>query len=232
MTRYTEMPFCRLPRATALRLVDQLTAPDQRFARCFHRYWREVLHLSEDDATRATADELRAAAELLRAGLGDPHFTTLGVTHDLGRFAAEGIETARVRSLGYEPVGIYAVRALTAHPVGARLDAALGPARERRGLCHAVAIRDDHAGLTALRSAFIGVARRAVELDLDVLYFYSSDHRLAGVYKHFGMDFPDGLALPGSNHLVGRYQVHRADNRARVAQTAEALGMVELRVAA
>ena len=43
MTRYTEMPFCRLPRATAMRLVDQLTAPEQRFARCFHRYWREVM---------------------------------------------------------------------------------------------------------------------------------------------------------------------------------------------
>lgn len=223
MPRYTEMPFCRLPRATALRLVDQLTAPDQRFARCFHRYWREVQHLPEADAARATADELRAAADMLRAGLADPHFMTLGVTHDLG----------------YEPVGIYAVRALAAHPVGARLAAALDAdrftadgGRERRGLCHAVAIRDDHAGLTALRSAFVGVARRAVELELDVLYFYSSDHRLAGVYKHFGMEFPDGLAIPGSNHLVGRYQVHRADNRARVAQTAEALGLVELPVAA
>jgi hypothetical protein len=216
MTRYTEMPFCRLPRATALRLVDQLTASDQRFARCFHRYWREVMHMSEAEATQATADELNGAAAMLRAGLADPHFMTIGVTHDLG----------------YEPVGIYAVRALSAHPVGARLDAALGMGRERRGLCHAVAIRDDHAGLTALRSAFVGVARRAVELELVVLYFYSSDHRLAGVYKHFGMDFPEGLAIPGSSHLVGRYQVHRADNRARVAQTAEALGIVDLPVAA
>jgi hypothetical protein len=215
-TRYTEMPFHRLPRATALRLVDQLTAPDQRFARCFHRYWREVMHLSEAEATQATADELGGAADMLRAGMADPHFMTIGVTHDLG----------------YEPVGIYAVRALRAHPVGARLDAALGVGRERRGLCHAVAIRDDHAGLTALRSAFVGVARRAVELELDVLFFYSSDHRLAGVYRHFGMDFPEGLAIPGSHHLVGRYQVHRADNRARVAQTAEALGIVDLPVAA
>ena len=93
-TRYTEMPFCRLPRATALRLVDQLTASDQRFARCFHRYWREVMHMSEAEATQATADELAGAANMLRAGLADPHFMTIGVTHDLG----------------YEPVGIYAVR--------------------------------------------------------------------------------------------------------------------------
>jgi hypothetical protein len=218
MTRYTEMPFCRLPRATALRLVDQLTAPEQRFARCFHRYWREVMALSEAQAQEATRDELAAAAAMLRAGLaaGDPLFTTIGVTHDLG----------------YEPVGIYAVRPLRGHAVGARLDDALGASRERRGLVHAVAVRDDHAGLTALRTAFVGVARHAVELELDVLYFYSSDHRLAGVYKHFGMDFPDGLAIPGSGHLVGRYQMYRADNRARVSQTAEALGLVELQVAA
>lgn len=210
------MPLCRLPRATALRLVDQLTAPEQRFARCFHRYWREVMGMSEADAARATADELGAAAGMLRAGLADPHFMTLGVTHDLG----------------YEPVGIYAVRPLGAHPVGARLDAVLGAGREHRGLVHAVAIRDDHAGLTALRSAFVGIARRAVELELDVLYFYSSDHRLAGVYRHFGMEFPDGLALPGSGHLVGRYQLRRADNRARVQLTALALGLVDLPVAA
>lgn len=216
MSRYTEMPLCRLPRATALRLIDQLTAPDQRLARCFHRYWREVMKLSDVDAASATADELATTAGALRAGLADRHFMTMGVTHDFG----------------YEPVGIYAVRPLGTHPVGARLDAALGASRERRGLVHAVAIRDDHAGLTALRTAFVGVARRADELELEVLYFYSSDHRLAGVYRHFGMEFPDGLALPGSGHLVGRYQLRRSDNRARVQLTAEALGLVELPVAA
>lgn len=218
MTRYTEMPLHRLPRATAARLVDQLTAPEQRFARCFQRYWREVMGLSEADADAATRDELAAAAAMLRAGIAaaDPCFMTLGVTHDLG----------------YEPVGIYAVRPLRGHPVGMRLDDALGVSAEHRGLVHAVAIRDDHAGLTALRTAFVGVARRAVELELDVLYFYSSDHRLAGVYKHFGMDFPPGLALPGSGHLVGRYQMYRPDNRRRVAQTAEALGLHDLPVAA
>src|SRR6185295_3045172 len=97
--------------------------------------------------------------------------------------------------------------------------------RERRGLCHAVAIRDDHASLHVLRTMFVHVARRAAELDLDVLYFYSSDHRLAGVYRHFGIDFPPDLALPDSRHLVGRYVLHRADNRARVAAAAAQLGL-------
>ena len=219
-TRYSEMPLCRLPRATANRLIDQLYAPDQRFARCFFRYWRDTMGMSDAAAMRAMQDELATSAAVLRADLADPHFHTIGVTHDLG----------------YEPVGIYAVRSLASHLVGRRLDATMPAgtpgAGARRGIVHAVAIRDDHAGLTALRTAFVGVARKAVEQDLDVLYFYSSDHRLAGVYKFFGMDFPPGLALPDSRHLVGRYQVHRADNRERVAFTAQQLGMVELPVAA
>jgi hypothetical protein len=219
-TRYVEMPLSRLPRATAHRLIDQLFAPEQRFARCFHRYWRDTMGMSEAAAARATRDELATSAGVLRADLADPFVHTIGVTHDLG----------------YEPVGIYAVRPLTAHPIGRRLDATM-PARApgtgaRRGIVHAVAIRDDHAGLTALRTAFVGVARKAVEQDLDVLYFYSSDHRLAGVYKHFGMEFPEGLALPGSRHLVGRFDTRRPDNRERVAFTAEQLGIVELPMAA
>ncbi len=221
--RYTEMPLCRLPRATATTLIDQLFSADQRFARCFHRYWRDVMGMSDAAAARATHDELVTSSAVLRADLADPFVHTIGVTHDRG----------------YEPVGIYAVRPLTSHAVGRRLDATLPDlprsewgARARRGLVHAVAIRDDHAGLAALRSAFVGVARRASEQELDVLYFYSSDHRLAGVYKHFGMDFPEGLGLPGSRHLVGRYQVHRIDNRERVAFTAAQLGLVELPVAA
>lgn len=219
-TRYTEMPLSRLPRATANRLIDQLFAADQRFARCFHRYWRDTMGMSDAAAARATNDELTVAAAGLRADLADPFVHTLGVTHDLG----------------YEPVGIYAVRPLTAHAIGRRIDATMPAgtpgAGARRGIVHAVAIRDDHAGLAALRTAFVGIARKAVEQDLDVLYFFSSDRRLAGVYKHFGMDFPEGLALPGSRHLVGRYQVHRADNRERVAFTAEQLGMIELPIAA
>ncbi|HVK74905.1 MAG TPA: hypothetical protein VM734_16365 [Kofleriaceae bacterium] len=214
--RFHEMPLCRLPRATARRLITQLYAPDQRFARCFVRYWRDVMGQPADDAARSTAAELEASAATLLANLDDPHVHTIGVTHDLG----------------YEPVGMYAVRPLASHPVGRELDAVLGPGRERRGLCHAVAIRDDHAGLRALRTVFVNIARRAVEADLDVLYFYSSDHRLADVYRHFGMEFPDSLALPRSHHLVGRYQVHRADNRARVANTAAQLGLIELPAAA
>lgn len=217
---YRQMPLARLPRATALGLIDQLFAPDQRFARCFHRYWRDTMGLSDAAATRATRDELATSAAVLRADLADPFVHTIGIAHDLG----------------YEPVGMYAVRALASHPVGRRLDAAIPVgtpgAGERRGMVHAVAIRDDHAGLTALRTAFVGIARRAAEQDLDVLYFYSSDHRLAGVYRHFGMEFPPGLALPGSRHLVGRYDLHRPDNRERVAFTAAQLGLVELPVAA
>ena len=219
-TRYAEMPLSRLPRATAHRLIDQLFARDQRFARCFHRYWRDTMGMTDAAAARATSDELVTSAAVLRADLADPYVHTIGITHDLG----------------YEPVGMYAVRPLAAHPVGRRLDATMpagtAGAGARRGIVHAVAIRDDHAGLTALRTAFVGIARRAVEQDLDVLYFYSSDHRLAGVYKHFGMDFPEALVLPGSRHLVGRYQLRRADNRERVAFTAEQLGMVKLPVAA
>ncbi len=211
-----EMPLHRLPRAAARRLIEQLYAPDQRFARCFQRYWLEIMQHSPEHAERLTHDELEASKAALLADLDDPHVHTLGVTNDLG----------------YEPVALYAVRPLAAHPVGREIDRALGPARERRGLCHAVAVRDDHAGLRALRRVFVGVARRAVEADLDVLYFYSSDHRLAGVYRHFGMEFPDHLAIPGSRHLVGQYQVHRADNRARVAHTAAQLGLVDLPVAA
>ncbi|HUQ01352.1 MAG TPA: hypothetical protein VM261_02600 [Kofleriaceae bacterium] len=232
------MPLSRLPRATAHRLIDQLFAPDQRFARCFHRYWRETMGMNDAAATRATQDELATSAGVLRADLADPFVHTLGVapTSELRSLEPGPHKFVGTHDLGYEPVGMYAVRPLAAHAVGKKLDATMPAgtpgAGARRGLVHAVAIRDDHAGLTVLRTAFVGIARKAVEQDLDVLYFYSSDHRLAGVYKHFGMDFPEGLALPGSRHLVGRYQVHRADNRERVAFTAEQLGLVELPMAA
>ncbi len=211
-----EMPLHRLPPATARRLIDQLYAPGQRFARCFHRYWSEVMEQPAEVAARLTHDELEVSRAALLAQLDDPHVHTIGITHDVG----------------YEPIGLYAVRPLAAHPVGVVLDRALGPGRERRGLCHAVAVRDDHAGLRALRAMFVAIAHRATEAELDVLYFYSSDHRLAGVYRHFGMDFPPDLAIPGSRHLVGRYLIHRPDNRARVAHTAAQLGLVELPKAA
>ena len=48
-------------------------------------------------------------------------------------------------------------RPLAAHAVGKKLDATMPAgtpgAGARRGLVHAVAIRDDHAGLTVLRTA-------------------------------------------------------------------------------
>jgi hypothetical protein len=238
ITRYTEMPLSRLPRATALRLIDELYAPAQRFARCFHRYWRDTMGMSDAAAARATADELATSAAVLRADLSDPFMHTIGVppTSELRSLETGPNQYRGTADLGYEPVGIYAVRPLAAHAMGRLLDATMPAgtlgAGARRGIVHAVAIRDDHAGLLALRTAFVGIARKAAEQDLDVLYFYSSDHRLAGLYKHFGMDFPEGLALPGSRHLVGRYQVYRADNRERVAFTAKQLGMVELPMAA
>src|SRR5262245_26264790 len=61
-SRYTEMPLQRLPPATARRLIAQLYAPEQRFARCFHRYWREVMGQSEAEAAASTRDELAASA--------------------------------------------------------------------------------------------------------------------------------------------------------------------------
>lgn len=216
MNHYTQVPLSRLPRAMALRLIDQLTAPEQRFARCFERYWREVVKLDDDAAARATAEELAAASAMLRAGVSDACFQTIGVTHDLG----------------YEPVGIYAVRALTAHPVGAKLAKGLGASHERRGIVHALAIRDDHGGLTALRTAFFNIARRAEAQGFDVLYFYSSDHRLAGVYRRFGMEFSEELALPESGHLVGRYSLRGEAHQRRMREIAEGLGLGELTVAA
>src|SRR5687767_3956681 len=75
--RYVEMPLSRLPRATAHRLIDQLFAPEQRFARCFHRYWRDTMGMTEAAATRATRDELVTSAAVLRAGLADPCVHTI-----------------------------------------------------------------------------------------------------------------------------------------------------------
>lgn len=212
--RYHHLPLRRLHLEIARRLIAELHAPDQRFARCFHRYWREELGQSDEEAAQSTRAELDASAAALAADLNDPCVHTIGVQNE--------------RS--YEPVGLYAVRPLSAHPIGRQLDASLGPGPlgERRGFCHSLGVRDDHAGLLALRTIFVHIARLAFSAGFDVLYFYSSDARLAGIYRHFGMDFPDGLRVPGSRHLVGRYLVHRADNLARVAHTAERVGISHL----
>lgn len=219
MTHYSQRPLHRLPRATALRLIDQLTAPDQRFARCFARYWQSVAKLDAAAVTRATRDELTKTATMLRASLGDVRFQTIGVMHDVG----------------YEPVGLYAVRPLEDHPVGRVIATSLaaGGAKQglRRGIVHALAIRDDHGGLAALRTAFLHIARDAEAQGFDVLYFYSSDHRLAGVYRRFGMEFCDAPALD-SGHLVGRYDLFTQAHVVRMCDLEASLGMSELPVAA
>jgi hypothetical protein len=195
---YLERPLASLPCRTAERFVRSLFAPDQRFARAFHHYWRVVLGQNEATAKLNTLIELDQSARAVLERLDDPHMFTIA--------AATAPD---------EPVGIFGYRELGAHQVGAKVAGivAATPALAARcrgvgsGIAHCVAILDAEAGLDALKVIFSSIATKAGAAGHGQLYFFTSDHRLERLYRRFGMEFPAELVLPGSRHLVGMFDV-------------------------
>jgi hypothetical protein len=206
-----------LRRDCAAALIEQLHAPDQRFARAFYRYWREVLGQSAAEAQRSTYAELDEAAQALLRNLDDPHVHTIGV------------ETRR----RYEPFGIFAFRDLEEHTRGRILARHLQRSHldarypGRLGIGHAVALLDEHATRRALQSVLLSIARKALAGRFSFVFFFSSDTRLARLYRRFGMEFPPDVCFPDSAHLVGVYEAAAPRNLERVALAAEQLQVEE-----
>jgi hypothetical protein len=214
-TPYLEYPLCALPREVATALIARLYAPDQRFARAFYRYWREVLGQSEEEASRSTAAELVESMEALQGNLADPCVHTIGIDH----------------GQDYEPIGIFAFRPLHEHTQGRMLRDAMrsGPLETRycgrSAIAHAVALLDEHAARAAFDNILLSIARKALTGGFAFVFFYTSDDRLEFLYRRYGMDFPPDLRLPHSAHLVGVYDPTRPANLERMRRTADRLGI-------
>jgi hypothetical protein len=202
-----ERPLASLPAPDAERFIRALFAPEQRFARAFHHYWRIVLKQNASTARLNTSIELVQTASKLLANLDDPDLFTVGF---------EGA--------GYDPIGIFGYRELRAHAFGEKIAnvVAAGPLAARcrgtLGIAHCVGILDAHAGLEILKTMFLSIARKAASAGHDQLFFFTSDHRLEALYRRFGMEFPAELAVPDSKHLVGMFDLSRCENRIRVSQ--------------
>jgi hypothetical protein len=210
---YRERPLCSLSRASATALVDRLHAPDQRFARAFYRYWHEQLGHSAEEAARRTAAELDQAAQGLLDDFGDPRVHTIGFE----------------REARYEPFGIFAFRDLQEHARGAVLARQILYSRVRYpgriGIGHSVALLDAEATREALTWVLLSIAQKALAGAYSFVFFFSSDLRLAGLYRRFGMEFPADLRFPDSAHLVGVFDVKAPANLARVARASERFGI-------
>jgi hypothetical protein len=202
-----ERPLASLSAPDAERFIRALFAPNQRFARAFHHYWKHVLKQNEPTARLNTLCELSQVADKLLANLGDPDMFTVG--HGEGA--------------AYQPIGIFGYRPLRAHAFGDRIASVVARGLSRHpasdlGIAHCVGILDAHAGMRVLKTMFLSIARKAQAQHHAQLFFYTSDHRLEGLYRRFGMEVPDSLALPDSKHLVGMYDLTRCENRIRIDQ--------------
>jgi hypothetical protein len=209
----TERPLASLPVETAEQFIRALFAPDQRFARAFHHYWRVVLKQNEPTAKLNTHIELAQSAAKLIAELGDPYMHSL-CSDD-------------------RPVGIFGYRDLRAHAVGAKIadvvakSSLAATCKGPLGIAHCVGILDAHASLDLLKRIFASIARKATVEGHQQLFFFTSDHRLEGLYRRFGMEFPPELAVPDSKHLVGMFDLARCENRIRVAQLEHAIAKAD-----
>ena len=212
---YVVRPLSTLARADARALVRRLYAPDQRFARAFYRYWRDVVGQSVDEAQASTAEELAQNANAILADLSDPHIHAVGLED----------------GTGYHAIGMFSFRPLDQHAQGRVLSQYLdstglrGRYPGRLAIAHAVALIDEQATRAALETILLSIAVRSLSDGFSFVFFYTSDDRLVPLYRHFGMDFPRDLRFPHSAHTVGVYDVGRPANDARMRTVAQRLGV-------
>lgn len=194
---YQCIPLGRLNPDEAISLCRALFSPEERFAKGFYHYWREVLHLPEAQAWQATLDELNEYFETITANLCDPHFYAIGFNQQ-GKFT---------------PVGIFAFRSLEDHPVGPKLRYSIeknGLAQKYQGnlaIAHTFSSLSDYRNRAMMKYAFLRMAFKALEHNFQHIFFFMSDHRLGPIYSRFGLEFPPNLTLPDSKHLVGSYSI-------------------------
>jgi len=211
---FIERPLATLPADHAERFVRAMFAPDQRFARAYHYWFRAVQGHNEPTAKLATRIELHKACDALLANLGDPNVHTVGFQ----KVAVSWEDAGGAAS--YQPIGVFGYRALTALPFGAKIAERIAATSLRTrcatasGIAHCVGILDAHGNLDVLKTILLSLAHKAQTAGHDQLFFFTPDHRLRGLYERFGMEFPEEIQLPTSKHLVGMFDL--AANRARV----------------
>jgi hypothetical protein len=210
----TERPLASLPAEQAEQFIRALFSPNQRFARAFHHYWRVVLKQNEATAKLNTYIELAQAGAKLIEHLGDP------AIHVICR--------------DDQPIGIFGYRELRAHAFGQKIADVVAASPLARtckgplGIAHCVGILDAYASIDVLKRIFASLARKASAAGHEQLFFFTSDHRLEGLYRRFGMEFPAELAVPDSKHLVGMFDLARCENRIRLAHLEAALDKVDI----
>jgi hypothetical protein len=213
--QYSTRPLRTLAPADRCALVQRLYAPDQRFARAFYRYWRDVLGQPEEEARASTAAELAQCADAILTNLSDACVHCVGVDRD-GE---------------YDPIGIFSFRPLEEHPQGLILESHLRCSGKRAryegrlAMAHAVALLDEHATRSAFDRILLSIAHESLSGAFSFVFFYTSDDRLVPLYRRYGMEFPPDLHFPHSAHVVGVYEPARPDNLARMRIVAQRRGV-------
>jgi hypothetical protein len=213
---YQRVPLSQLDPSAAVSLCEALFSPEERFAKGFYHYWREVLNMSEAEAQQETLNELKTYSDRLKDDLSDPHYQTIG-------FNQQG---------KYTPVGLYGFRALKDHSVGAKLyqsieeNGLLEKYQGKLAIAHTFSALSDYRNRAMMKYAFLRIAFDALEDDFNHIFFFMSDHRLGPIYSRFGLEFPPNLTFPDSKHLVGCYSItreHLDDIRAVAEQFGESV---------
>lgn len=207
---YQSVSLHELPRDNAVKFCKQLFHPEERFSLSFYRYWREVLNMPEEEAWQATLDELKMYLDNLLANMDDPYFHTIGFN----------------QHNEYIPIGLYGFRALEKHAIGPKLMQTLakpelaGRYEGNLAIAHSFSALNGYRNRLLMKYAFLMIALEALQNDYQHIFFFMSDYKLGPIYQRFGMEFPEDLKLPDSQHLVGSYSI-TPDNIAIIQQVAD-----------
>ncbi|MDH4379271.1 MAG: hypothetical protein QE263_05145 [Vampirovibrionales bacterium] len=212
-TVFAQKPLAELSKSDAVHLIDALYSPDERFAEGFYKYRVDVLKHPEELAWHNTLEELEHYKAQLKANLADDGMITLGEITADGR---------------YHPVGMVGFRPLAEHPRGQELLTVidtLKPAQRyagNKGMVHSFSLLKDFRSLEMLKYVFLSIGLRALQAHLAHVFFFFSDYRLKTVYQRYGLDFPEDLKFPSSQHVIGCYSLTEA-NQNRMAAAIEML---------
>jgi hypothetical protein len=195
---YMTLPLCELPEAEAVELIHNLFSEEERFFKGFFLYWHEVLNQPYEEALESTRKEVQGYIDTLTTNLSDPRYFTLG-------HVEEGI---------YKPVGLFGFRLLEEHPIGPELLKTIehepdlkSQYQGRLAVAHAMSMLDGHRHRKMLAYSFALIGLKAIEMEMQHIFFFASDHRLKRIYSRFGLEFPANLKLPNTKHMVGSYSL-------------------------
>jgi hypothetical protein len=210
---FAQKPLSELPKVDAVQLIDALYSPDERFAEGFYKFRVDVLKHPEDLAWHNTLEELEHYKAQLKTNVADDGMMTLGEITPEGR---------------YHPVGMVGFRPLAEHPRGQELLTVIDTLKPEqryagnKGMVHSFSLLKDFRSLEMLKYVFLSIGLRALQAHMAHVFFFFSDYRLKTVYQRYGLDFPEDLRFPSSQHVIGCYSLTEA-NRNRMATAIELL---------